>query len=53
MKGLGYSFILLGFSILLISVSADAEKYGNTEFFLAKSGIGDIYDLTIDEPSED
>ena len=52
MKGLGYSFILLGFSILLISVSADAEKYGNTEFFLAKSGIGDIYDLTIDEPSE-
>ena len=52
MKGLGYSFILLGFSILLISASADAEKYGNTEFFLAKSGIGDIYDLTIDEPSE-
>ena len=46
------SLILLGFAILLTSVPADAEKYGNTEFFLAKSGIGDIYDLTIDEPSE-
>ena len=52
MKSIGYSLILLGFAILLTSVPADAEKYGNTEFFLAKSGIGDIYDLTIDEPSE-
>ena len=52
MKNIGYSLILLGFAILLSSVPADAEKYGNTEFFLAKSGIGDIYDLTIDEPSE-
>ena len=43
---------LLCFSILLISIPADAEEYGNTEFFLAKSGIGDIYDLSIDEPSE-
>ena len=52
MKSIGNSLILLGFAILLTSVPADAEKYGNTEFFLAKSGIGDIYDLTIDEPSE-
>ena len=52
MKSIGYSLILLGFAILLTSVPADSEKYGNTEFFLAKSGIGDIYDLTIDEPSE-
>ena len=52
MKSIGYSLILLGFAIILTSAPADAEKYGNTEFFLAKSGIGDIYDLTIDEPSE-
>ena len=52
MKGIAYSLILLGLSVLLISAPADAEKYGNTEFFLAKSGIGDIYDLTVDEPSE-
>ena len=52
MRGIGYSLFLLGFSILLVSIPADAEEYGNTEFFLAKSGIGDIYDLTIEEPSE-
>jgi len=52
MRGLRYSLILLGFSILLISIPADSEKYSDTEFFLAKSGIGDTYDLTIDEPSE-
>ena len=53
MRGLGYSLILLGFSILLLSVPTDAEKYSNTEFFLDRSGIGDIYDLSIDEPSGD
>ena len=53
MRGIGYSLILLGFSILLLSVSTDAEKYSNTEFFLDRSGIGDIYDLSIDEPSGD
>jgi len=52
MRGLGYSLILLGFSFFLISAPADAEKYSETEFFLAKSGLGDIYDLEIDEPSE-
>lgn len=52
MRGLGYSLLLFGFSVLLISVPADAEKYSNTEFFLAKSGIGDTYDLSIEEPSE-
>ena len=52
MKSIGFLIILLGFVILFITVPADAEKYSNTEFFLAKSGIGDIYDLTIDEPSE-
>jgi len=53
MRGIGYSLILLGFSILLLSVPTDAEKYSNTEFFLDRSGIGDIYDLSIDEPSGD
>ena len=53
MRGLGYTLILLGFSVLLLSVPADAEKYSNTEFFLDRSGIGDIYDLTIEEPSGD
>ena len=53
MRGLGYSLILLGFSILLLSAPTDAEKYSNTEFFLDRSGIGDIYDLSIDEPSGD
>ena len=52
MKSIGFLIILLGFVILFITVPADAEKYSNTEFFLAKSGIGDVYDLTIDEPSE-
>ncbi|MDG1544739.1 MAG: CARDB domain-containing protein [Candidatus Poseidoniia archaeon] len=52
MRGLGFSLLLFGFSVLLISVPADAEKYSNTEFFLAKSGIGDTYDLSIEEPSE-
>ena len=52
MRGVGYSLILLCFSVLLFSIPSDAEEYGNTEFFLAKSGIGDIYDLTIEEPSE-
>ncbi len=53
MRGLGYPLILLIFSILLMSVPADAEKYSNTEFFLDRSGIGDIYDLAIEEPSGD
>ena len=52
MKSIGFLIILLGFVILFTTVPADAEKYSNTEFFLAKSGIGDVYDLTIDEPSE-
>ena len=52
MRGLIYTLFLVFFSILLISLPSDAEEYGNTEFFLAKSGIGDVYDLSIDEPSE-
>ena len=52
MRGLTYTLFLVCFSILLISLPSDAEEYGNTEFFLAKSGIGDVYDLSIDEPSE-
>ena len=52
MRGLTYTLFLVSFSILLISLPSDAEEYGNTEFYLAKSGIGDIYDLSIDEPSE-
>ena len=52
MRGLTYTLFLVCFSILLISLSSDAEEYGNTEFYLAKSGIGDVYDLSIDEPSE-
>ena len=53
MRGLGYALILLVFSFFFISASADAEKYSETEFFLDRSGIGDIYDLSIDEPSGD
>ena len=52
MRGLTYTLFLVCFSILLISLPSDAEEYGNTEFYLAKSGIGDVYDLSIDEPSE-
>ena len=52
MRGLTYTLFLMCFSILLISLPSDAEEYGNTEFFLAKSGIGDVYDLSIVEPSE-
>ncbi|MEC8216860.1 MAG: hypothetical protein VX022_01645, partial [Candidatus Thermoplasmatota archaeon] len=52
MRGLTYTLFLVCFSILLSSLPSDAEEYGNTEFFLAKSGIGDVYDLSIDEPSE-
>ena len=50
MRGLTYTLFLVCFSILLISLPSDAEEYGNTEFYLAKSGIGDVYDLSIDEP---
>ena len=52
MRGLTYTLFLVCFSILLISLPSDAEEYGNTEFYLAKSGIGDVYDLSIEEPSE-
>ncbi len=44
MRGLTYTLFLVCFSILLISLPSDAEEYGNTEFYLAKSGIGDVYD---------
>ena len=52
MRSILCSLCLLGVAILLSSTPSDAEKYADTEFFLDKTGIGDVYDLAIDEPSE-
>ena len=46
MRGLTYTLFLVCFSILLISLPSDAEEYGNTEFYLAKSGIGEPSEAT-------
>ena len=52
MRSILCSLCLLGVAILLSSSSSEAEEYANTEFFLDKPGLGDVYELTTDEPSE-
>jgi len=53
MKCFASSLIWIIFAILAIAVPSSAEEtnFADVEFYLDKTGIGDVYDLSLEEPS--